>query len=84
MAFTERVEHKLEIIPPYSIIQCRTANVVEKDGVEVGRTYHRGVYVPGSDVSAACEDVKKVSQALWTASVIAEYEAHIASQQADS
>ena len=36
MAFTERSEHKLEIIPPYSIIQCRRADIVEKDGVEVG------------------------------------------------
>ena len=36
--FTERKEHKLEIIPPYSIIQCREANIVERDGVEVGRT----------------------------------------------
>ena len=36
MAFTERQEYKLEIIPPYNIIQCRRADIVEKDGVEVG------------------------------------------------
>ena len=43
MAFTEKKEHKLEIIPPYSTIQCREANIVLKDDVEVGRTYHRHV-----------------------------------------
>ena len=35
MAFTERCEHKIEIIPPYNILQCRRADIVEKDGVEV-------------------------------------------------
>lgn len=33
--FTERHEHKIEIIPPYSILQCRRADIIEKDGVEV-------------------------------------------------
>ena len=51
MAFSERQEHKLEIIPPHNIIQCRRADIVDKDGVEVGRTYHRHVRVPGDDVS---------------------------------
>ena len=46
MAFTERTEHKIEIIPPYNILQCRRADIVEKDGKEVGRTYHRHVKTP--------------------------------------
>jgi len=75
MAFTERQEHKLEIIPPYSIIQCREANIVEKDGVEVGRTYHRHVRVPGEDVSGDCAEVQAVAAALWTPEVIAAYQA---------
>lgn len=79
MAFTERVEHKLEIIPPYSIIQCRDANIVEKDGVEVGRAYDRKVYAPGDDVSSACDEVKKVAAAFWTPAVIAEYQAYLES-----
>ena len=77
MAFTERQEHKLEIIPPYSIIQCRRADIVEKDGVEVGRTYHRHVRVPGEDVSGDCAEVQAVANALWTTEVIAAYQASI-------
>jgi hypothetical protein len=77
MAFTERQEHKLEIIPPYSIIQCRVANIVEKDGVEVGRTYHRHVRVPGEDVSSDCAEVQAVAAALWTPEVIAAYQASL-------
>ena len=81
MAFSERSEYKLEIIPPHNIIQCRRANIVEKDGVEVGRTYHRMVHVPGSDLSEACAEVVAVAGALWTADSITAYEASIAAEE---
>ena len=78
MAFTERHEHKLEIIPPYSVIQCRRADIVEKDSVEVGRTYHRHVRVPGDDVSEECAELQSVAAALWTQDVIDAYQESIA------
>jgi hypothetical protein len=74
-SFTERQEHQLEIIPPYSIIQCRRADIIEKDGKEVGKTYHRHVRTPGEDVSDDCEELQAVATALWTPEVIAAYEA---------
>ena len=63
--FTERCEYKLEIIPPNFVIQCRRADIVEKDGVEIARGYHRTSYVPGDDISTACAEVQKVAEALW-------------------
>ena len=78
MAFTERQEHKIEIIPPFSVIQCRRADIVEKDGNEVGRTYHRHVRAPGEDVSEDCQQVQAVANALWTPDVIEAYQASIA------
>ena len=75
MAFTERQEHKIEIIPPYSILQCRRADIVEKDGVEVGRTYHRHVKTPGQDMTGECAEMQAVATALWTPEVIAAYQA---------
>jgi len=81
MAFTERFEYKLEIIPPYSIIQCRQSDIVEKDGVEIGRSYHRTVYSPGDDVSEAPQEVQDVAGALWTAAVIDAYQKFLADQQ---
>ena len=81
MAFTERQEHKLEIIPPFQIIQCRRADIVEKDGVEVGRTYHRHVRSPGDDVSEDCAELQAVAAALWTQEVIDAYQASIAANQ---
>ena len=80
MAFTERQEYKLEIIPPFSIIQCRRADIVEKDGVEVGRSYHRHVRSPGDDVSEDCAELQAVAGALWTQEVIDGYAAYLAAQ----
>ena len=77
MAFTERQEYKLEIIPPHNIIQCRRADIVEKDGKEVGRTYHRHVVHPGDDVTGECAELQSVAGALWTADAIAAYEASV-------
>ena len=74
MAFTERTEYKVEVIPPHKVLQVRRADIVEKDGVEVGRTYHRHVRVPGDDVSSDAAEVQAVAGALWTAEVIKAYQ----------
>jgi len=76
--FTERHEYQLEIIPPYSIIQCRRADIIEKDGVEVGKTYHRHCRVPGEDVSEDCAELQACAAALWTPEVVEAYQAHLA------
>ena len=70
---TERCEYKLEIIPPNYVIQCRRADIVEKDGVEIARGYFRTIYAPGDDVSAACPEVQKVAAALWPAATDPEF-----------
>ena len=79
--FTERHEHQLEIIPPFFVIQCRRADIIEKDGVVVGKTYHRHTRAPGEDVSDDCAELQACAAALWTPEVIAAYQEHIASQQ---
>lgn len=77
MAFTELQEYKLEIIPPHNIIQCRRADIIQKDDVEVGRSYHRSVYCPGDDVSEAPQQVQAVANSLWTSESIDAYKASI-------
>lgn len=79
-SFTERQEYQLEIIPPYSIIQCRRADIIEKDGIQVAKTYHRHTRTPGEDVSTDCDELQAVAAALWTPEVIAAYQAHLAEQ----
>ena len=79
MAFTERQEYKIEIIPPYSVLQCRRADIVEKDGKEVGRTYHRHAKAPGDDMTGECAEMQAVATALWTPEVVAAHQAYLES-----
>ncbi len=81
MAITKRTELKEEILPNQTI-QVRTATVIEEDGVELARSYHRHVLVPGSDVSGEAQEVQDIANALWTSEVIAAYKASIASAKA--
>ena len=82
MAITKRTELKEEILPNQTI-QVRTATVIEEDGVELARSYHRHVFVPGSDVSGQPQEVQDIANALWTSEVIAAYQASIASTEAE-
>ena len=68
--YSERIELREEILPNQTI-QLRTATVVLKDGVEVGRQYHRQVFIPGDNVSAAPQEVQAIASVLWTPEVVA-------------
>ena len=80
MAITKRTEIKEEILPN-QVIQIRTTTVVEEDGVELGRSHHRHVVVPGQDVTGEPQEVQDIAAALWTADVISAYQASIADSQ---
>ncbi len=58
-------------------IQVRTANIIEKDGTEIARTFHRHVLAPGDDVTNQDPKVQAIANAVWTAEVIAEYQASL-------
>jgi len=58
-------------------IQVRTANIIEKDGVEIARTFHRHVLSPGDDVSGQDPKVQAIANAVWTPEVIAAYQASL-------
>ena len=82
MALTERtVEDKIEIVGDYKHIQVRTATVIERDGVEISRSFSRHVVAPGDDVSGESAEVQAIAAVVHTAEVIAAYEAHVASSQ---
>jgi len=71
--YSEQIEYKEEILPN-QVIQLRTATVVLKDGEEVGRQFHREVFNPGDDVSAAPAEVQAIATALWSAAVVTAYQ----------
>ena len=58
-------------------IQVRTANIIEKDGVEIAKSFHRHILAPGDDVSGQDPKVQAIANAVWTAEVIAAYQASL-------
>jgi hypothetical protein len=82
MALSERtVEDKIEIVGDYKHIQVRTATVIERDGVEISRSFSRHVVAPDADVSGESAEVKAIAAAVHTDEVKAAYAAHLASQE---
>ena len=59
-------------------IQVRTSTIIEKDGVEIARTYHRHSLSPGDDVSNQDARVQAIANAIWTDEVVNAYKALIA------
>jgi hypothetical protein len=82
MALTERTEEdKIEVVGPYKIIQVRTATIVERDGMELTRAFHRKALAPDADVNGESAEVQAIANAVWTQEIKDAYAAHIASQQ---
>ena len=78
---TERtVDDKIEIVGDFKHIQVRTATIIERDGVEISRSFSRHVIAPTDDVSAESAEVQAIAAAVHTADVKAAYEAHLAAQ----
>jgi hypothetical protein len=80
MTLTEKtIIDKIEVIETNSI-QVRTATIIEKDGTELTRTFHRHVLAPGDDVSGEDPKVQAIATAIWTEEIIAAYSASLVSQ----
>ena len=78
MALTETIKVDQIEITENNHIQVRTATIIQKDGIELTRTFHRCAFYPGSDVSNEDAKVQAIANAIWTAEVIAAYQASIA------
>tara|TARA_R100000995_G_C3475058_1_gene120451 strand:+ start:1189 stop:1473 length:285 start_codon:yes stop_codon:yes gene_type:complete len=88
MALTERFENdKIEVVGQYKTVQVRRATVIEKDGVEVTRSFHRHALTCGSidesdnfvdtDISGEDADVQAICNAAWTTDVKNSYKAFL-------
>ena len=71
MALIERQLVDLVELVQSNHIQVRTANIIERDGVEVTRTFHRHVLSPGDSIVNEEPKVQAIAYAVWTEEVIA-------------
>ena len=92
MAITKTTENdKIEVVNKWNI-QVRTATVIKEDGVELTRSFHRKVLVPGTlkggdgadkdtlvetDISGEDADVQAIANAAWTSPVPTDYTAFL-------
>jgi hypothetical protein len=83
MALAERTEEdKIEILVD-GTMQIRTATIIERDGVEISRTYHRHVIQPDADPADQSAKVKRIAASVWTAEVKTTFAAAKAERNAE-
>jgi len=82
MALNKKVlEDKIEIVGIHKAIQIRTATVIDEDGVELSRSFHRHVVSAGDDYSNESAEVQAICAAVHTEAVIAAKAEHDAAQE---
>jgi hypothetical protein len=82
----EQLNDKIEVVNKWNI-QVRTATIIKKDGVELTRSFHRKVLVPGdldasdnlveTDISGEDADVQAICNAAWTSQVKSDFKAFL-------
>jgi hypothetical protein len=75
MALTEKIIVDQIELTETNHIQIRKATIIERDGTEISRTFHRHVKHPGQDISNEDPKVQAIANAIWTDEVIAAYQA---------
>jgi len=92
MALTKTQENdKIEVVQKWNI-HVRNATVIKEDGVELSRSFHRKVLVPGTldasnnlvdtNISSEDADVQAICNAAWTTQVKADFKAHLIADRA--
>ena len=80
MALSERFENdKIEVVGTYKSVQVRKSTIIERDGVEINRSFHRHALSCGTidgsdnfvdtDISGEDADVQAICNAAWTDAV---------------
>jgi hypothetical protein len=99
MAITKTTENdKIEVVRRWNI-QIRSATVIKEDGVEISRSFHRHVLVPGTlkggsgsdkddlvatDISGEDADVQAICNAAWTSQVKTDFTAFLVANKSSS
>ena len=81
MALTEQtLDDKIELVGEFRLVHIRTATIIQRDGVEISRSFHRRVLVPDEDVTGENEEIRGITDAAWTQEVKDAYTAFRAAQ----
>ena len=81
MALTKEVVIDQITVDAIGTVFVREATIVNEDGVELSRSYHRNSFPPGSDVTAQDANVQAICGAAWTPEIVAAWQEKIAAEQ---
>ena len=74
---------KIEIVGVYKAIQVKTATIVKEDGETISVSYDRKVLHPDSDMTNEDQEVKDVSNVVWTDEIKTAWSDYQASSKGD-
>ena len=75
MALEKVITYDYEIRTEFKHIQERRRTAIVEDGSELSYSYHRRALSPDMDVSSELDEIKGMSDALWTDEVKAAWAA---------
>ena len=75
MAITKQTVVDQITVTENGIILYREATRIMEDGTELTKTYHRNSLTPDQDLTGVPEKVVAICNTVWTADVVAAYEA---------
>jgi hypothetical protein len=81
MSLTKQtVVDQITVIENGSVLYREATRIIE-DGNQISQTYHRSTLSPAQDLTGVPANVVAICNTVWTAEVIAAYQAQIAAQQ---
>jgi hypothetical protein len=80
MSLTKQVVIDQITIAENGIVLYREATRIMEDGVAISKTYHRSSLTPAQDLTGVPANVVAICNTVWTAEVIAAYQAAQANQ----
>ena len=80
MSLTKETQVDQITVSEQNIVLYREVTRILENGEEISKKYHRTSLVPGQDITNQPANVIAVCNAVWTAEVIAEYQARQTSQ----
>jgi hypothetical protein len=81
MSLTKQVVIDQITVQENGSILYREATRIMEDGNQISQTYHRSSLTPAQDLTGVPANVVAICNTVWTAEVIAAYQAQIAARQ---
>ncbi len=75
MSLTKQVVIDQITVQENGVILYREATRIMEDGNEISKTYHRSTLLPAQDLTGVPANVVAICNTVWTAEVVAAYQA---------